>query len=67
MAKYHNTRKARALAQTARDMLGGNGILLQNKVARHLADIEAIHTYEGTESVQSLIIGRDLTGYSAFA
>ena len=67
MAKYHNTRKARAIAQTARDMLGGNGILLQNKVARHMADIEAVHTYEGTESVQSLIIGRDLTGFSAFA
>lgn len=67
LAKYHNTRKARQIAQTARDMLGGNGILLTNKVARHMADIEAIHTYEGTESVQSLIIGRDLTGYSAFA
>ncbi|MDZ5076444.1 acyl-CoA dehydrogenase family protein [Nesterenkonia sp. HG001] len=67
MAKYHNTRKARAIAQVARDMLGGNGILLKNKVARHMADIEAIHTYEGTESVQSLIIGRDLTGVSAFA
>ncbi|GAB3181120.1 acyl-CoA dehydrogenase family protein [Nesterenkonia halophila] len=67
MAKYHNTRKARAIAQVARDMLGGNGILLKNKVARHMADIEAIHTYEGTESVQSLIIGRDLTGFSAFA
>lgn len=67
MAKYHNTRKARQIALVARDMLGGNGILLQNKVARHMADIEAIHTYEGTESVQSLIIGRDLTGFSAFA
>lgn len=67
MAKYHNTRKARQIALMARDMLGGNGILLQNKVARHMADIEAIHTYEGTESVQSLIIGRDLTGFSAFA
>lgn len=67
MAKYHNTRKARQIALVARDMLGGNGILLQNKIARHMADIEAIHTYEGTESVQSLIIGRDLTGFSAFA
>ena len=67
MVKYHNTRKARQIAQIARDMLGGNGILLTSKVARHMADIEAIHTYEGTESVQSLIIGRDLTGFSAFA
>ncbi len=67
LAKYNNTRKARAIAQVGRDMLGGNGILLSNKVARHMADIEAAHTYEGTESVQSLIIGRDLTGFSAFA
>ncbi|WP_261623953.1 acyl-CoA dehydrogenase family protein [Nesterenkonia marinintestina] len=67
LTKYHNTRKARAIAQVGRDMLGGNGILLQNKVIRHMADIEAIHTYEGTESVQSLIVGRDLTGFSAFA
>jgi glutaryl-CoA dehydrogenase len=67
MAKLHNTRKARQIAQVARDMLGGNGILLSNKVARHMADIESAHTYEGTESVQSLIIGRDLTGFSAFA
>lgn len=66
MAKYHNTRKARKLASIARDLLGGNGILLENHVARHMADIEAIHTYEGTESIQALIIGRDITGKSAF-
>jgi len=67
MAKYNNTRKARQLASMARDMLGGNGILLENHVIRHLADIESIHTYEGTESVQTLLIGRDITGHSAFA
>jgi glutaryl-CoA dehydrogenase len=66
LAKFHNTRAARSLASLARDMLGGNGILLENHVIRHLADIESIHTYEGTESVQSLLIGRDLTGVSAF-
>ncbi|HET8877986.1 MAG TPA: acyl-CoA dehydrogenase, partial [Arthrobacter sp.] len=44
-----------------------NGILLANRVARHLADIEAIHTYEGTETMQALIIGRGITGTSAFA
>ena len=49
------------------DLLGGNGILLDNHVMRHLADVEAIHTYEGTESVQALLIGRDITGMSAFA
>lgn len=67
MAKYHNTRKARFIASTARDLLGGNGILLENHVIRHLADIESIHTYEGTESVQALLIGRDVTGVGAFA
>ncbi|WP_427006934.1 acyl-CoA dehydrogenase family protein [Pseudarthrobacter sp. H2] len=67
MAKYHNTRKARELASIARDMLGGNGILLENHVIRHLLDIESIHTYEGTQSIQTLLIGRDVTGQSAFA
>lgn len=67
LAKYHNTRAARTIAATARDVLGGNGILLENHVIRHMADIEAIHTYEGTESVQALLIGRDLTGMGAFA
>ena len=67
LAKYHNTRAARRIASIARDLLGGNGILLENRVMQHMADIEAIHTYEGTESVQALLIGRDITGYSAFA
>ena len=67
LAKYHNTRAARRIAATARDLLGGNGILLENGVVQHMADIEAIHTYEGTESVQALLIGRDITGVSAFA
>ncbi|MDR6621023.1 acyl-CoA dehydrogenase family protein [Sinomonas atrocyanea] len=67
MAKYHNTRKARFIASTARDLLGGNGILLENHVVRHMMDIESIHTYEGTESVQALLIGRDVTGVGAFA
>lgn len=66
LAKYHNTRAARRIASTARDLLGGNGILLENGVMQHMADIEAIHTYEGTESVQALLIGRDITGVSAF-
>jgi glutaryl-CoA dehydrogenase len=67
LAKYHNTRAARRVASTARDLLGGNGILLDYGVAQHMADIESIHTYEGTESIQALLIGRDLTGHSAFA
>lgn len=67
MAKYTATRTARRMAADARDLLGGNGILLEHRVARHFADVEAIHTYEGTESVQALILGRAITGLSAFA
>ena len=67
LAKMHNTRKARVIAADARDMLGGNGILLENHVIRHMADVEAIHTYEGTETMQTLIVGRDITGVGAFA
>ena len=50
----------------ARDLLGGNGILLDNHVVRHMADIESIHTFEGTETIQTLIVGREITGHSAF-
>jgi glutaryl-CoA dehydrogenase len=67
LAKYTCTRTARSVAANARDLLGGNGILLANRVARHFADIEALHTYEGTETMQALIIGRAITGVSAFA
>ena len=67
LAKLNNTRKARQVCADARDMLGGNGILLENHVIRHMADIEAIHTYEGTETMQTLIVGRDITGVGAFA
>ena len=67
MAKMNNTRKARQVISEARDLLGGNGILLDFHVMRHMADIEAIHTYEGTETIQTLIVGRDITGASAFA
>ena len=67
MAKMNNTRKARQVIAEARDLLGGNGILLDFHVIRHMADIEAIHTYEGTETIQTLIVGRDITGVSAFA
>ena len=66
LAKMNNTRKARQVIAEARDLLGGNGILLDFHVMRHMADIEAIHTYEGTETIQTLIVGRDITGASAF-
>jgi glutaryl-CoA dehydrogenase len=67
LAKLHNTRKAREVVAQARDLLGGNGILLENHVIRHMGDIEVLHTYEGTETMQTLIVGRDITGFGAFA
>jgi glutaryl-CoA dehydrogenase len=67
LAKMNNTSKAREVILAARDLLGGNGILLDFHIMRHLADMEAIHTYEGTETIQTLIVGRDITGVAAFA
>jgi glutaryl-CoA dehydrogenase len=67
LAKFNNTRKAREVIADARDMLGGNGVLLENHVIRHMGDIEVIHTYEGTATMQALIVGRDITGVGAFA
>ncbi|MEA2384371.1 MAG: glutaryl-CoA dehydrogenase [Solirubrobacteraceae bacterium] len=67
LAKMNHAKKAREVVADARDILGGNGILLENHVARHHADIEAVFTFEGTDSIQSLIVGRDLTGISAIA
>jgi glutaryl-CoA dehydrogenase len=66
LAKMNNTRKARQVIADARDLLGGNGILLENHVIRHMMDIEVLHTYEGTETIQTLIVGRDITGIGAF-
>jgi hypothetical protein len=62
LGKLHNTTKARAILAEARDLLGGNGILLDFHVVRHMVDLEAIHTFEGTETIQTLIVGRDITG-----
>jgi glutaryl-CoA dehydrogenase len=67
LAKMHNTTKAREILANARDLLGGNGILLDYHVIRHMTDIESIHTFEGTETVQTLIVGRDITGVGAFS
>jgi glutaryl-CoA dehydrogenase len=67
LAKMHNAAKARAILADARDILGGSGILIENHVARHHADMEAVFTFEGTDSIQALVIGRDITGISAIA
>jgi glutaryl-CoA dehydrogenase len=66
LAKMNNARKARQVVADARDILGGNGVLLDYHVARHFADMEAVYTYEGTDTVQTLIVGREITGIQAF-
>ena len=66
LAKYNNARKARAVTQLARECLGGNGILIENHIARLMLDAEAIYTYEGTNEVNLLLVGRELTGLNAF-
>lgn len=66
VAKMYTAEKGRWVCSEARDILGGNGLLLENHVARHLTDMEVVYTYEGTDSIQSLLIGRHITGHSAF-
>ena len=66
MVKMATSQKAKWICGEARDILGGNGLLLENHIARHLTDMEIVSTYEGTDSIQSLLVGRDLTGISAF-
>lgn len=66
MLKLHTVGASREVCRAARDVLAGNGLLLERHVARHLTDSEINHTYEGTESIQTLLIGRDITGISAF-
>jgi glutaryl-CoA dehydrogenase len=66
LAKWNNVREAMNIARLARDILGARGILADHQVIRHLCDLEAVSTLEGTESIHTLILGQDLTGISAF-
>jgi len=66
LAKMNNARKAKQVCSDARDIMGGNGVLLEYHVARHLSDMEIVYTYEGTDTIQSLIVGREITGIGAF-
>lgn len=66
LAKMQTARMARESVALAREVLGGNGILLENDAARFFADAEAVYSYEGTHEVTTLIVGRALTGESAF-
>ncbi|MFL6026611.1 MAG: acyl-CoA dehydrogenase family protein [Friedmanniella sp.] len=66
LAKAFATTKMRETVGWAREILGGNGIVLEHGVARFFADAEAIYSYEGTRDMNSLIVGRAITGFAAF-
>ncbi len=66
LAKAFCTVKMRETVGYARELLAGNGILLENQVGRFVADAEAIYSYEGTREMNTLIVGRAITGFSAF-
>ncbi|MGW8327054.1 acyl-CoA dehydrogenase family protein [Streptomyces sp. NPDC055808] len=66
LAKMFSTTRTRETVSWARELLGGNGILLEHDVARFWADAEALYSYEGTREMNSLIVGRAATGISAF-
>ncbi|NUR99333.1 MAG: acyl-CoA dehydrogenase [Kribbellaceae bacterium] len=67
LAKAFCTARMRETVGYARELLGGNGILLEHNVGRYVADAEAIYSYEGTREMNTLIVGRSITGLSAFA
>jgi glutaryl-CoA dehydrogenase len=66
LAKMNNVAEALKIARTARDILGANGITLDYHVIRHMLNLEAVSTYEGTHDVHMLVVGRDITGRDAF-
>jgi glutaryl-CoA dehydrogenase len=66
LAKMNNVSKALQTARLARDILGGNGIMDEYPIMRHMMNLETVNTYEGTEDVHRLIIGKDITGFDAF-
>jgi glutaryl-CoA dehydrogenase len=66
LAKRNNVGMALEVARTARGILGANGILLEYPVIRHMLNLESVYTYEGTNEVHTLVLGKALTGHSAF-
>ena len=66
LLKRNNCGKSLAIARECRDMLGGNGISDEYHVIRHVMNLEAVNTYEGTHDIHALILGRAITGLSAF-
>lgn len=66
MAKWNNVRMAIDIARECRDMLGGAGITTEHVAIRHMLNLESVITYEGTETIHQLVVGRELTGKNAF-
>ena len=66
LAKWNNVRMALDIARDCRDLLGGSGITLEYVAIRHMLNLESVITYEGTETVHQLVVGRELTGLNAF-
>lgn len=66
LAKWNNVRMALDIARDCRDILGAAGITVEHAAIRHMLNLESVITYEGTETVHQLVIGRELTGISAF-
>jgi glutaryl-CoA dehydrogenase len=66
MVKLNSVREAMKIARLSRDVMGGRGILADHHVVRHLCDLEAMSTLEGTENMHTLVLGQDITGISAF-
>ena len=66
VGKLNNVREAIRIASTARSVLGGDGVTHEFPVMRHMANLEAVRTYEGTDEIHTLVIGRALTGLNAF-
>jgi glutaryl-CoA dehydrogenase len=66
LAKWNNVRMALDIARDCRDILGGAGITLDHCPMRHMLNLESVITYEGTETIHQLVVGRELTGESAF-
>lgn len=66
LAKQQCAARGRQVVALGRELMGGNGILLENHMARHFADMEAVYTYEGTNEINTLVVGREITGLAAF-
>ena len=66
LAKWNNVRMALDIARECRDVLGGSGITLEYVPIRHMLNLESVITYEGTETIHQLVVGRELTGINAF-